>query len=173
MTPATRAAFGRTPVAPPGPANVCPLLLLPYFHTFIRSTPRSLVNESLRVAMNRLHPPGVAASLDARPAEAAGHQLSHGEFPGMALQDELLVRGRRRVNGRVKAAGSRGLKTQLKTLDEFDFGLTPPSIKRKQVFDPAAGRHVCGGRDVLLTGPPGTLDRFMPGARVIAITGRS
>jgi len=111
----------------------------------------SLVNESLRVAMNRLHLSGMAASMDVRLAEAAGHQLSHGEFLEMALQDELLVRGQRQVDRRVKAAGFR----ELKTLDEFDFSFNP-SIHRKQVFDLAAGHYVREGRDVLLIGPPGT-----------------
>ena len=109
------------------------------------------MNQSLRVAMNRLHLSGMAASLDARLQEAAGHQLSHAEFLEMVLQDELLVRGQRQVQRRTRAAGFR----EPRTLDEFDFAFNP-SIKRKQVFDPAAGHYLREHRDVLLIGPPGT-----------------
>ena len=109
------------------------------------------MNESLRIAMNRLRLSGMAASLDARLQEAAGHQLSHAEFLEMVLQDELMVRGQRQVQRRTKAADFR----ELKTLDEFDFTFNP-SIKRKQVFDLAAGHYIRERRDVLLIGPPGT-----------------
>jgi DNA replication protein DnaC len=93
----------------------------------------------------------MAASLDARLQEAAGHQLSHAEFLEMVLQDELMVRGQRQIERRTRAADFR----ELKTLDEFDFTFNP-SIKRKQVFDLAAGHYIREGRDVLLIGPPGT-----------------
>lgn len=109
------------------------------------------MNQSLRVAMNRLHLSGMAASMDVRLQEAAGHQLPHGEFLELALQDELLVRDQRQVERRIKAAGFR----ELKTLDEFDFTFNP-SINRKQIFGLAAGHYVREGRDVLLIGPPGT-----------------
>jgi DNA replication protein DnaC len=109
------------------------------------------MNESLRVALNRLRLSGMAASLDARLQEAAGHQLSHAEFLEMVLQDELMVRGQRQIERRTRAADFR----ELKTLDEFDFTFNP-SIKRKQVFDLAAGHYIREGRDVLLIGPPGT-----------------
>jgi DNA replication protein DnaC len=101
--------------------------------------------------MNRLRLSGMAASLDARLQEAAGHQLSHAEFLELVLQDELMVRGQRQIARRTKAADFR----ELKTLDEFDFTFNP-SIKRKQVFDLAAGHFIRQGRDVLLIGPPGT-----------------
>jgi DNA replication protein DnaC len=110
-----------------------------------------LMNESLRVAMNQLRLSGMAASLDARLQEAAGHQLSHAEFLEMALADELIVRGQRQVQRRIAAAGFR----ELKTLDEFDFGFNP-TIKRRQIFDLAAGHYIREHRDVLLIGPPGT-----------------
>jgi DNA replication protein DnaC len=93
----------------------------------------------------------MAASLDARLQEAAGHQLSHAEFLEMVLQDELMVRGQRQIERRTRAADFR----ELKTLDEFDFTFNP-TIKRKQIFDLAAGHYIREGRDVLLIGPPGT-----------------
>ena len=109
------------------------------------------MNESLRTAMNHLRLSGMAASLDARLQEAAGHQLSHAEFLELALQDELIVRGQRRIQRRTHAAGFR----ELRTLDEFDFAFNP-SIKRRQIFDLAAGHYIRDHRDVLLIGPPGT-----------------
>jgi DNA replication protein DnaC len=109
------------------------------------------MNESLQTAMTRLRLSGMAASLDVRLQEAAGHHLGHGEFLELVLQDELLVRNERLVARRTKAAGFR----ELKTLDEFDFAFNS-SIKRRQVFELATGRFIREHRDVLLIGPPGT-----------------
>jgi DNA replication protein DnaC len=109
------------------------------------------MNESLQTALTRLRLSGLAASLDVRLQEAAGHHLGHGEFLELLLQDELLVRNERLIARRVKAAGFR----ELKALDEFDFAFNP-SIKRKVIFDLATGRFIREPRDVLLIGPPGT-----------------
>jgi len=109
------------------------------------------MNESLQTALRRLRLSGLAASLEVRLQEAAGHHLGHGEFLELLLQDELLVRNERLIARRVKLAGFR----ELKTLDEFDFAFNP-SIKRKVIFDLATGRFIREARDVLLIGPPGT-----------------
>jgi len=108
------------------------------------------MNESLQTALRKLRLSGLAESLDVRLQEAAGHQLNHAEFLELILQDELAVRQDRLVNRRIKAAGFRDQRT----LDGFDFAFNP-SIKRKQVFDLAAGRFIRDARDVLLLGPPG------------------
>lgn len=108
------------------------------------------MNASLQTALTRLRLSGLAASLDVRLQEAAGHHLSHAEFLELVLQDELLIRSQRLIGRRTKAAGFR----ELKTLDEFDFSFNP-SVKRKQVFDLATGRFIREARDVLLIGPPG------------------
>ena len=107
--------------------------------------------ESLQTALTRLRLSGLAASLDVRLQEAAGHHLGYGEFLELLLQDELLVRNERLIARRTKAAGFR----EHKTLEDFDFAFNP-SIKRKQIFDLATGRFVREARDVLLIGPPGT-----------------
>lgn len=109
------------------------------------------MNESLQTALTRLRLSGLAAALDVRLQEAAGHHLGHGEFLELVLQDELLVRNQRLIDRRTKAAGFR----ELRTLEEFDFSFNP-SIKRKQVFDLATGRFIREARDLLLVGPPGT-----------------
>lgn len=109
------------------------------------------MNESLQTSLRQLRLSGLAASLDVRLQEAAGHHLGHAEFLELALQDELFVRNERQIARRTKAAGFR----EQKTLDEFDFSFNP-SVKRKQIFDLATGRFIREPRDVLLIGPPGT-----------------
>ena len=99
---------------------------------------------------------GAAASLEVRLQEAAGNSLDHAEFLELILQDELAVRVDRQLQRRVKAASFR----ELKTLDDFDWSFNP-SIKKKQIFDLAAGRFVREARDVLLMGPPGVGKSFL------------
>ncbi len=108
------------------------------------------MKESLQQTLRDLRLSGLAASLEVRLTEAAGNRLNHLEFLELILQDELLVRSQRQIGRRVKAAGFR----EHKPLDEFDFSFNS-SIKRKQVFDLAAGRFLRERRDVLLLGPPG------------------
>jgi DNA replication protein DnaC len=114
------------------------------------------MKDALESTLRQLRLSGLAQSLDVRLQEAAGHQLSHAEFLELILQDELLVRGERLIERRVKAAQFR----ELKPLDQFDFAFNP-SIKKKQVFDLATCRFVRESRDVLLLGPPGTGKSFL------------
>jgi DNA replication protein DnaC len=72
------------------------------------------------------------------------------EFLELLVQDELAVRADRLIERRVKAAAFRDQRT----IEDFDFSFNP-SIKRKQIFDLAAGRFIHEARDVLLLGPPG------------------
>ena len=114
------------------------------------------MTDSLATTLRQLRLSGLAQTLDVRLQEAAGHQLSHGEFLELILQDELLVRGERQIERRVKAAQFRDLKP----LDQFDFAFNP-SIQKKQIFDLATCRFVRESRDVLLLGPPGTGKSFL------------
>jgi len=114
------------------------------------------MNDRLQTALRQLRLSGLAETLDVRLQEAAGHQLSHGEFLELILQDELLVRNQRLIERRVKAAQFR----ELKALDDFDWAFNP-SIPRKQVFDLATCRFVREARDVLFLGPPGTGKSFL------------
>lgn len=109
------------------------------------------MNDRLQKTLRQLRLSGLAASLEVRLQEAAGHQLSHVEFLELILQDELLVRHQRHIERRVKIASFR----EVKPLDEFDWAFNP-SIPRKQIFDLATCRFVREARDVLLLGPPGT-----------------
>src|SRR5271157_4225951 len=107
--------------------------------------------ESIRKALTQLRLSGALQTLDLRLQEAAGNGLNHAEFLELILQDELAVRGDRRVQRRVKAARFRDQKT----LDQFNWSFNP-SIPRKQIYDLASGRFIRETRDVLLIGPPGT-----------------
>jgi len=108
------------------------------------------MKNSLIDALKRLRLSGLAQSLDVRLLEAQGHSLSHEEFLELLLQDELHIRHERRIARRTKAAAFRDIKT----LDDFDWQFNR-SIKRKAVFDLAAGHFIRERRDVLLIGPPG------------------
>jgi DNA replication protein DnaC len=108
------------------------------------------MKEALRAALKKLRLSGLAETLEVRLQEAASHNLTHEEFLELMLQDELAVRSDRLVRRRVKLASFRDPKT----LEDFDWPFNP-SIKKKQVYDLAAGRFIREGRDVLLLGPPG------------------
>jgi DNA replication protein DnaC len=114
------------------------------------------MKDTLQTTLRQLRLSGLAQTLDVRLQEAAGHHLSHAEFLELILQDELLVRGERLIERRVKMAQFR----ELKPLDEFDFAFNP-SIQRKQVFDLATCRFIRESRDVLFLGPPGTGKSFL------------
>jgi DNA replication protein DnaC len=66
------------------------------------------------------------------------------------LGDELAVRQERLIARGMKAAGFR----EQKTLEDFQWDFNR-AIKKKQIYDLAAGGFVRQHRDVLLAGPPG------------------
>jgi DNA replication protein DnaC len=114
------------------------------------------MNEALRKTLKQLRLSGLLESLEIRLQEAAGHGLSHCEFLEVILQDELAVRGDRKMERRFKAAEFR----ERKSLEDFDWSFNP-SIPRKQIYDLASCRFLREGRDVLWLGPPGVGKSFM------------
>jgi len=114
-----------------------------------------MMHDSLQTTLKKLRLSGLAATLDVRLQEAAGHNLSHAEFLELVLQDELFVRDERQINRRVKAAAFR----EVKPLDQFDWSFNP-SLPKKQAFDLATCRFIRERRDALLIGPPGTGKSF-------------
>jgi DNA replication protein DnaC len=110
-----------------------------------------MVNALLGDTLKKLRLSGLSESLDVRLQEATANRLGHLEFLELVLQDELAVRRQRLVDRRIKAASFRDQKT----LEDFDWDFNR-SIKRKQVFDLAAGGFLHQRKDVLLIGPPGT-----------------
>jgi DNA replication protein DnaC len=114
------------------------------------------MNESLRKTLKQLRLSGLLESLEIRLQEAAGHGLSHAEFLELIVQDEMAVRGDRKLERRFKTAQFR----ERKSLEEFDWSFNP-SIPRKQIYDLASCRFLREGRDVLWLGPPGVGKSFM------------
>lgn len=109
-----------------------------------------MANTSLAESLKSLRLSGLRQSLDVRLQEASSNRLSHKEFLELILADELAVRHDRLVERRRKAAAFRDQKT----LEDFDWDFNR-SIKRKPLFDLAAGDFVRKHKDVLLVGPPG------------------
>jgi DNA replication protein DnaC len=108
------------------------------------------MNAKLAEQLKKLRLSGITQTLDVRLQEATANRLDHAEFLELTLADELAVRQERLIARGLKAAGFR----EQKTLEDFqwDFNRT---IKKKQVYDLAAGGFVRQSRDVLLAGPPG------------------
>lgn len=108
------------------------------------------MNVNLRDQLRQLRLSGMSETLDVRLQEAKSSKLDHVEFLELVLQDELAVRLDRKIDRRTKAAAFRDQKS----LDDFDFEFNT-SVKRKQVFDLAAGDWVRKHHDAILIGPPG------------------
>jgi DNA replication protein DnaC len=108
------------------------------------------MNAKLAECLKKLRLSGMAQTLAVRLQEATANRLDHAEFLELALADEMAVRHERLIGRGLKAAAFRDQKT----LEDFqwDFNRT---IKKKQVYDLAAGAFVRQHRDVLLVGPPG------------------
>jgi DNA replication protein DnaC len=115
-------------------------------------------------SLKRLRLSGLAASLDVRVQEAKSNRLDHVEFLELILQDELAVRQQRLINRRTTAAAFR----EQRTLEDFDWDFNR-TIKKKQIFDLAAGGFVRQHRDVLIVGPPGVGKSFLAQAVGLAL----
>ena len=109
-----------------------------------------MTSATLAETLKQLRLSGLRQSLDVRLQEAAANRLSHSEFLELIMQDELSVRHDRLVARRTKAACFR----EQKTLEDFDWDFNR-SIKKKPIYDLAAGSFVRQHRDALLVGPPG------------------
>ena len=95
------------------------------------------MKETLLNMLKKLRLSGLAKTLEVRLHEAQSNNLTHVEFLELILQDELLVRGQRKIARRVKGASFRDLKT----LEDFDWGFNP-TIKKNQIYDLATGRFI-------------------------------
>jgi DNA replication protein DnaC len=108
------------------------------------------MNAKLAESLKKLRLSGIAQTLEVRLQEAAANRLDHAEFLELVLADELAVRQERLIARGMKAAGFR----EQKTLEDFQWDFNR-AIKKKQIYDLAAGGFVRQHRDVLLAGPPG------------------
>lgn len=108
------------------------------------------MNATLRDQLKQLRLSGLSQSLEVRLHEAKASKLDHAEFLELILADELVVRRDRQIERRTKSAAFRDQKL----LDDFDFEFNT-SVKRKQIYDLAAGDFVRKHHDAILVGPPG------------------
>jgi DNA replication protein DnaC len=108
------------------------------------------MNAKVAECLKKLRLSGMFQTLDVRLQEATANRLDHAEFLELVLVDELAVRHERFIARGLKAAGFR----EQKTLEDFHWDFNR-SIKKKQIYDLAAGGFVRQHRDVLLAGPPG------------------
>jgi DNA replication protein DnaC len=108
------------------------------------------MKSTVREMLKALRLSGLLQSLEVRLQEARSSKLDHAEFLELILQDEMVVRNDRQIERRTKLAAFRDQKC----LDDFDFEFNR-SVKRKQIYDLAAGDFVRKHHDAILVGPPG------------------
>ena len=103
-------------------------------------------------ALLKLRLGGMAHVLESRLLQAQAEQLAPIDFVSALVSDELVRRGDRLLERRIKQAGFRDHD---KTLDAFDFDFNK-KMDRQLVFELATGRFVTQREDALFLGPPGT-----------------
>jgi len=101
-------------------------------------------------AMKKLRLSGMRETLELRLQEATANQLTHEEFLELIFQDELSVRNDRQLKRRIKAADFH----ERKLLEDFNWDFNR-SVKRKLLYELAAGDFMRKAHDVLFVGPPG------------------
>jgi DNA replication protein DnaC len=106
----------------------------------------------LNRALLKLRLGGMAGVLESRLLQAQAEPLAPIDFISALVSDELLRRGDRLIERRVKHAAFRDTG---KTLDAFDFDFNK-KMDRRLVFELATARFVTQHEDALLLGPPGT-----------------
>jgi len=108
------------------------------------------MNANLREQLKQLRLSGLLQTLEVRLQEAKSSKLDYAEFLELIFEDEMVVRSDRQIERRTKAAAFRDQKC----LDDFDFDFNK-SVKRKHIYDLAAGDFVRKHHDAIFVGPPG------------------
>jgi DNA replication protein DnaC len=108
------------------------------------------MNAKLAESLKKLRLSGMSQTLEVRLQEALASRLDYAEFLELVLTDELAIRQERLIARGLKAADFR----EAKTLEDFNWEFNR-MIKKKQIYDLAAGGFLRQHRDVLLVGPPG------------------
>ena len=106
----------------------------------------------LNLALLKLRLGGMAGALESRLTQAQAESLAPIDFLSALVSDELLRRGDRLIERRIKQAGFRDAG---KLLDSFNFDFNK-KMDRRLVFELATGRFITQHEDVLFLGPPGT-----------------
>ncbi len=103
-------------------------------------------------ALLKLRLGGMASGLESRLLQAQAEPLAPIDFISALVSDELLRRGDRLIERRIKQAAFRDAG---RTLDAFNFDFNK-KMDRRLVFELATGRFVMQNEDALFLGPPGT-----------------
>jgi DNA replication protein DnaC len=106
----------------------------------------------LNHALRKLRLGGMATVLESRLLQAQAEALAPIDLVSALVSDELLRRGDRLIERRIKQAGFRDAA---KTLDAFNFDFNK-KMDRRMVFELATGRFITQHEDALFLGPPGT-----------------
>lgn len=106
----------------------------------------------LNHALLKLRLGGMASVLESRLLQAQAEALAPIDLVSALVSDELLRRGDRLIERRIKQAGFRDAA---KTLDAFNFDFNK-KMDRRIVFELATGRFITQHEDALFLGPPGT-----------------
>ena len=100
--------------------------------------------------LKQLRLSGMAETLSIRNQEAISGELNYIEFLELLIQGEMNVRRDRKVERYIKKARFR----ELKTLEKFDFTFNK-TVRKKEVFDLAAGQYLEKKENIMLLGPSG------------------
>jgi DNA replication protein DnaC len=100
--------------------------------------------------LKKLRLSGVLQSLDLRTQQAAGDDLSHGEFLRRLLSDEVERRDGKQLEQRMRRANFEGPRS----LEDFDFSFNT-KIPKSKIIDLATCGFVERKENVLLVGRPG------------------
>jgi len=103
-------------------------------------------------ALRKLRLSGMAQHLDVRILEAQTNRLAPLDFLSTLVSDELVRRGDRLIERRIKRARFRDPD---KSLDNFDFDFNK-KMDRALVFELATARFLAKAEDALFLGAPGT-----------------
>lgn len=94
---------------------------------------------------------GMKKTIEVRLSQAEGKEVSYSEFISLLLEDEI---NNRRDNKRKKLYRKAHLPFE-KGIEDFDF-IFQPSIKKRDLPEPATGNFLTTNTNVLFIGQPGT-----------------
>ena len=106
----------------------------------------------LQRALKQLRLGAMASVVETRILQAQSDRMPPIDFLSALVSDELMRRGDRLIDRRMKHARFRDPQ---RTLENFDFDFNK-KINRRTIFELATGNFITKREDVLLLGPPGT-----------------